>query len=41
MELDGCKKVLSRLEDQVVSVDSLTADRHVQLREFPRESKKY
>ena len=41
MELDGCKKVLSRLEGRGVSIDSLTTDRHVQIRKFLREAKEY
>lgn len=41
MELDGCKKVLARLENRGVSIDSLTTDRHVQIRKFLRETKDY
>ncbi len=41
MELDGCKKVLARLENQGLAIDSLTTDRHTQIRKFLREFKKY
>ena len=40
MELDGFKKVLERIENNGVKINSLTTDRHKQLRSFIRKERK-
>jgi len=40
MELHGLKKVLQRLNDNGISVNSLTTDRHKQVRKYLRTEKK-